>query len=490
MLSNPQRFVAGQKEFLFAGTWNSNKKKFAIFLLILFVTGIVFWVKYLELSSIFYSNHDWPNIYSYLTTLQQALREGQIPFHTSIFIQGTNRFLANPEIPLSPQILLLLFQDPKLFVLTNSLILYTVGFIGIYLIQRKFSLSPFSLTILFLLFNFNGHIVAHLSVGHYMWMGYFFLPYFVLFLSEIYLGKPTKSVPFNLAFVLFAIILQGSVHIFVFCLMFLILSLAFVRSNKRVVWSSVVYSVLLASFKLWPATLIYFFRAWASGYPTIADSVKSLMVIAPDNNFVIRDTGFWEYNLYIGILGFVFLIVFAITPYLMNRKRQYYKQLDALFLPVSIMSFLSVGYIYQSIVEFIQIPFLKIERVPSRFLIIPFEFLLLIAVLQFDKIFRSKRITVGKSIIAFIVLGIESNSLLFNARVWRLHAIESRFLQTYSSIDVNNAISIISIADPGYLLVLIASWAISLLTLIYLIIIVIKADYLTSLNAKANRSVQ
>ena len=92
----------------------------------------------------------------------------------------TDPYLACPDTLLSPQALLLLFLEPGPFMLANVLFMYTLGWVGMLLIRRRYHLALVPFTALLLLFNFNGHITAHLAVGHSEWVGYFILPFFVL----------------------------------------------------------------------------------------------------------------------------------------------------------------------------------------------------------------------------------------------------------------------------------------------------------------------
>lgn len=70
--------------------------------------------------------------------------------------------------------------------------------------QQVFSevlLSPPSDTfsILFLLFNINGHISAHLSVGHATWTGYFLFSWLLPFILELFSGDEKNKFPLHIA---------------------------------------------------------------------------------------------------------------------------------------------------------------------------------------------------------------------------------------------------------------------------------------------------
>lgn len=461
-----RRFLEAAKQFIFHGVLIG--KLGGLFLGAVFLAGGVFWWQYLAIEQPFYINHDWPNVYYYLNVIIEALASGQLPLHVSVAIQGTDKFLANPETPLSPQSLLLGVLAPKPFVLANLLVLYTVGFVGVYKLAKEFSLSAFSFLVFFLLFNFNGHLLAHISVGHYMWVSYYLLPFVLLFSSRLVRGIDTTANRAWLALSLFAMVLQGGVHLFIFCIMFLFLVAVWSPAARKALLISLAYATVLSLCRLAPAMLVYFYRSWTSGYPSLLELVRSLVVITPDNQYLIRETGFWEYNLYIGIVGAFFLLLFGIWPLVRGRVVQ--PQFRRLALPLLLMSLLSLGYIYQSFAEFIDIAFLKIERVPARFLIIPFAYLLLLATIQFNRWLQKQSLSIPAAVASLAALAYGSERLVFHARVWRLRAMTVRYLQDGEPGELLHSLRLVPGDDMQYYLVLAIAWAISLTFLVYLIV--------------------
>ena len=132
---------------------------------------------------------DWADITApRLYTLADAVNQYRLPLHIiePDGIKGvTDQFLAVPDIILSPQVLLLRFLSPGKFLLANLLLLYTAGFVGLLVFRRRLEIGLIVFSILFLLFNFNGHIIAHLAIGHATWMAYFLLPYFILLVLDL-----------------------------------------------------------------------------------------------------------------------------------------------------------------------------------------------------------------------------------------------------------------------------------------------------------------
>ena len=172
-LFNPEPGLRTLPERLFTTT----------FLVSLFSCGVIHWVLFLQFGNMSFSDTttDWPTQLIYYQALATILYEPDIPyFIVPLAGPAGNYFLGNPEIVLSPQIVLLRFLNVGPFVLINTLIMYTIGFFGCLVIRKHYQLSPVPFLVLFLMFNMNGHITSHISAGHSMWNGYFLLPFFCI----------------------------------------------------------------------------------------------------------------------------------------------------------------------------------------------------------------------------------------------------------------------------------------------------------------------
>src|SRR5262249_29476747 len=108
---------------------------------------------------------DWYKEEHYYQILGQALHEGRLPYHYDKTYHLTDRFLAMPETNLSPQVLLLLVLPPMRALQFNTLLLYSLGTVGCLFLRSRYGLGLIPYAWLFVLFQFNGYIVAHLSVG-------------------------------------------------------------------------------------------------------------------------------------------------------------------------------------------------------------------------------------------------------------------------------------------------------------------------------------
>jgi hypothetical protein len=157
------------------------------FLAVLYIVGLLHWMSVFDFA--LFRVKDWSLVMKYSAVLRDALTHGKVPYVMTYGRHYTDRFLALPEVPLSPQYLLLAWLDDKPFNLLNILLLYSVSFAGLLCLRKEWRLSPVPFTFLYLLFSFNGYIVSRVAVGHTMWYGYFFLPYFHLLVLRITKGS-------------------------------------------------------------------------------------------------------------------------------------------------------------------------------------------------------------------------------------------------------------------------------------------------------------
>lgn len=141
------------------------------FLAFLFFLGVAHWIAFFDGANFSFRTYDWPEEFIYYSALRQAIEQRVLPYHTTVQLSGTTRFLGNPQILVSPQALLLSRMDAAHFVVLNTLLLYGAEFAGCLLLKRRYRLSLSSFTALFLLFSFNGCITSHLAVGHTIWTG-------------------------------------------------------------------------------------------------------------------------------------------------------------------------------------------------------------------------------------------------------------------------------------------------------------------------------
>jgi hypothetical protein len=470
------------RDLIFGGA-DSTPRRAATFAVLagMFAAGVIHWVVFFDFGRIAFTGGDWPKEYLYYSVLQKAVQTATIPFHVDQPVQETNRFLAIPEKVSSPQLVLLRFVQIGPFVTLNVIVMYAVGFWGCLLIRRRYALSLASFALLFLLFHFNGHLTAHLAAGHSMWNGYFLLPFFcyhVLALCDT--PAPNEAAGrrrwLMLAMTLFAMNLQGSFHMYVWNVLFLGLVGAFNRTYLRPLALAVTFSGLLSAVLLFPAAITFWNaeRMFLTGYPTLGVLLEALVSIkAVDAAFapaLIGEVGWWEYDLFIGTAGLAAMLYLGVwlrwrVPAALRSALDgtNYRQLDW---PMGVMVVLSLGALYGAI-AMLPIPFLNVEANPSRFLITPFLFLLIISCLRLDRLLSVRGQLLGSGRVALEVLvlvGLVQTAfeLATHSKAWAA----PNWPRLHSGVNVTSEIGIVQQVDPWYEWIVYASFAISVLSLL------------------------
>jgi hypothetical protein len=369
---------------------------------------------------------DWPKEVRYYVALQQALVDGRIPWYVSKSIQETRKFLANPEVPWSPDVLLLRFCSIEVFLALKVLLWYAAGFAGLVLIRRRYALSLVPFTFLFLLFSCNGHIVAHLAIGHSMWTGYFLLPFVFLFLTDILDGNGATAPP-KLALVFFLMLLQGSLHVFVACVLLVLSSAAFRRRAWRALLLALHWTAALGACRLVPAAVVLFGKmdqVFISGYASAADLLAAFVRIRPitypRQGGLFGTLNWWEFDVYLGALGLAWLLWFGIVLRFKGPEARRFAALDG---PLAVMALLSLDDLYAP-VNRLGIPLLGGERVSSRLLIVPVVFLLAIAAARMQRVLDSSNRKPLLSAVGALAAVAVAASLAMHSHAWSLPVLE------------------------------------------------------------------
>lgn len=480
-------FVAGSARATAAARQPAVRILTALILLGLLLLGILHWLMVFNFGHMAFRVEDWSKEFFYYSILQQSLQSGHLPLHVTPALQETSRFLAIPETVLSPQIVLLRWLDIGPFVVANTILMFTVGFCGCLLLRSRFQLSLGAFLMLYLLFNFNGHIVAHLTVGHSMWNGYFLLPFFALWVSD--LVDPHRPIPagvdrtaLKLALVLLGIVLQGSFHMFVWCLLFLGLVAVFDVEGRcrRSVAVAMGFGALLSAFRLVPAALTYWGKeqAFIGGYPTLADLVSAFVTIKTPLSGQVRgltgNAGWWEYDFFLGVIGAGAMCYWGIFRRFVPPADRVSARFAALDWPLAIMGLLCLSSFYAVIAQ-LPLPLVSSERVTSRMLIVPFVFILVIACtrLEADVPRIVRRAAYKWSFLAAVVqCGVE---LATHSKLWRIEEWAPLYLG--GALEFRHQIA--SVPDPIYVQGLAGSAIVSGAALVTLALLWLRAPKMT-----------
>jgi hypothetical protein len=344
--------------------------------------GILHWVLFLGVPTVLPKDSaDWPKEFRYYAVLKQAVTEGRVPYFVSVSLQDTRKFLAIPETVLSPQIILLRWLSIDTFFLIHVLLLQAVGLAACLAIRGRYQLSLPSFALLWLLLGFNGHVTAHLAIGHSMWGGYFFLPWFFLLLLET-VESPSPRTPIALGLVLGLLLLQGSFHPFVCCVLFLSLMLLLDGPSRHISFEALAWTAGFAFFRLAPAAAILLGKRvqdFQTGYTGLGDFLAGLAWIR-DVTFPRRGTGsmgglrWWEFDAFVGAAALTWLVGAGLILGFVRTRGPHRR----LAWPMAIVAVLSLDSLYRPL-NLSHLPLLGAERVSSRLLMVPLGLLMVIA---------------------------------------------------------------------------------------------------------------
>ena len=414
-----------------------------IWLTLLLLAILAAWGVVLNFGDIPFDFHDWAEVNApRLAFLKDAVTKGKLPLHMpdSSALRGvTDRYLALPDMILSPQVLLLRFMSVGTFVLVHTWMMIGLGYWGLLRLKKRFSLSLLSFTWIAILFFCNGHMISHYAVGHVTWGGTFLLSWFTELVFALIKGDRSARWEAKMAFLLFFIFLQGSSHQFVWCVIFLgFLAVSDWKTFFPILRSGIAAGLLSAVRIIPPAMQMGAFDDdFLGGYRSPVQLVNAFIkIINPADSLNQQKTGavlgWWEFDLYTGFAG-VILLALALLAWLLIRSRQL--GFPSLICPVAVLSLFSVRNVY-SLMRFLRIPLFSGERVSSRFLILPFIFILIAGTAALQRFLERKSFRTGGYIVlslAVIPLTAEIGKHLDR---WKVTEAVKGFPYTYTDLSI------------------------------------------------------
>lgn len=448
-------------------------------LLALFVGGGVAWAMLLSSDGRLLGGpspavEDWPKEFRYTFVMQQAVREHRLPLYVSRPILTGRKLLAIPELNCGPQVALLAWMEPAPFLALDALLHYALGFFGLLLLRRRYGLGLLPVALLALLFFFNGHLVAHLAIGHSMWAAHFLLP-FVAFLVLELVGEQRARTPALLGLVFLAILLRGGIHLFAWCVLFLLLLAAFNPRRAKAVLLTLLWAGALGAVRLAPAAFLARHReqAFLSGFPSLLALGQALLTIRdaaePLRGGFFGTLNWWEYDTYVGPPLFLWLAVFGIV---LGRRAALPGSAErGLWGPMAVLAALSLGDSLL-ILNLSPLPLVNAERVGSRLLLLPLVFLAVIAALRLQAALAAARASGAPWMRLGPVLGLLA--WLAAAAPLAVHATAWRMARLAAIVRPRRALMNVELAPPppltgddrAYVLVVGVAAAVSLATLL------------------------
>jgi len=446
---------------------------------LMFSVGIIFWINFLNYGKPGLNFGDWSDInIPRLMFLQQAIRLHVFPWHMSYTpaLHGTNRFFSLPDVITSPQIFLLAFIRVRHFIFFDILFYYTIATFSMIWIKKLLNLSLAAIWFFFFLFNFNGYLLAHYSVGHFTWASHFLFPLFFLLMIRFSQGAKGWRWVAATAFLMFYIVLAGGEHQFVWLLIFMALMIP--AHWKRTGWlvAAMLFAGLLSAVRLLPPVMELERFSWASsaipaGYPSVMSLVQSMaQLVSPANDpGPLFRFGYWEFNLFVGIIGALFIFYFGLVKWIINLDTS--GEFSGFILPVMGMVVISLSD-YFSLVKAIPFPLFSGERVSARIIDVPFVFLLIVAVYYFQKWLNERRhalpFYVGITGLFFWMV----HDLYINSDLWSLDMMGLLFAPTELDFSQMNLVS--NHPDPAYFNVFYLGLAITLLSMVILLFLSVR----------------
>ncbi len=422
---------------------NGRKTLRFCWLALLLIVILAGWGYFLNFGDIPFDFHDWAEVNApRLAFLKDAVTKGKLPLHMpdSSALRGvTDRYMALPDLILSPQVLLLRFMSVGTFVLVHTWMMIGLGYLGLLRLKKRFSLSLLSFTWIALLYFFNGHMLSHYAVGHVTWGGTFLLSWFIELVFELLGGERGAVWEAKMAFLLFFIFLQGSFHQFVWCVIFLgFLAVSNWKTFFPILRSGIAAGLLSAVRVIPPAMQMGAFDDdFLGGYRTPVQIFNAFTrIIPPADSLNQKRTGavlgWWEFDIYTGIAGLL-MIGLGVLAWLLLRRRGL--GFPGLLCPVLVLSLFSIRNVY-GLMRFFRIPLFSGERVSSRFLILPFVFILTAGIAALQQVLENRPF--GKAASAVTGLGLipAAVSLWKHISVWKVTEAVKGFPYTYTDLSI------------------------------------------------------
>jgi hypothetical protein len=450
-----------------------------LWLTFLFVGGLYLWGEFFNWGNGPLDFHDWVAITGpRLTLLRYAIIDSELPLHSSAPViedGGTLRFLSIPDQILSPQIILLRWLDIEHFVLLQFCLTYSLGFWSLVLLRRRFLLSLLAFTLLFALFFFNGHIMAHASVGHANWGGYFLLPFFAILIFDLLDGKANWMWVAKVVFLSFFILLQGSYHQFIWMLIFMgLLAITVPRHFWRLAVTAV-FAVLVSMVRILPAFLLLgvLNNNYVAGFPLVQSIWQYLTQLQIPYDYTIssgltNSIGTWEFTYFVGLLGALFILYFGVVRVLLSHDAS--DIFRHLLLPCLGLIILSMDKVYSTLREVFPFPLFTGERVAARIFSLAFVFILISSAVHFQRWLENRHlslISVG-AMLGLVILGL--NDLHRNLFTWSVLNAGKYFpAEIYN---LGRFYPVNQYGDMQYLALLLIGFLVSLISALGLLVLV------------------
>jgi len=340
------------------------------------IGGIVWFFRAGDLD--WHGTGDWKKEWTYNSAWHEALTRGRLPWYLNEVFQTTNRFFANPETTVGPQVILLRWIPIGRYYAAVAAACMAIGVTVLHRLARELDFSPLVSLLVLALFLMNGHLIAHLGAGHLQWIACFAFPSVFLYLIRAARGDTSAQTRARLALSLMLMLVVGGWHPFVWCVIFIAAWTIADRSRWAFGAGVGAMTAGLAAFRVVPAMTVYAssHNVFLSSYPSIAILVAALVGYARDG---INDLFWFEYDAFVGWVGFAIVLAGLTVP----LNRSWRSAASSLWVPSATLILLSTFDIYKW--TLFKLPGFVSERVATRLVIVGVLGLALIGSTELDR---------------------------------------------------------------------------------------------------------
>lgn len=413
-----------------------------ILILLLYLFGVLHWYLFMQLGDAGYNVFDWRYVHQWLAIVKLALENGRAPYHVAYYSEEIatgnfmfgDRYFALPFLIASPQILALAFLSIANWMTLQVLLIYTAGFWGLVKWIRKLELSASAAVFLIILFSFNGFHSSRIGVGHLQNISYFLVPWVLWiingFIEAEYSSIRQKSaLSLQLAFLLLFVFLQGSSQLVPnIMLVGLCILLFYVRQIGWYVLGGAI-GLVLSSYIVWP---VLFFSPYSSMANRIVyagygggslESIIRGLYYALTRLYTAATDASWESDAYVSLLGVLLIAAGCAGVWFKRRSLAEIPLLSLGFISgMFIVGLLALDGIYARLWSLLQHVYAlpAIDRLPTRLIIYPLTYVILVASLGFDQVFEIVRTERLKSGLKWLSLSVLLVLLMQHSWLWSL----------------------------------------------------------------------
>jgi hypothetical protein len=336
---------------------------------------------FLRFGRIPWDSQDWRAFFTFFRTLHDSIRQGQMPYYVVDTTVDVDRYFADLQAPLGPDFWLLGFLSINAYYVVHATGVFAVGCWGLLTLRRELDLRPFTFAILIALFVFNGHLTAHLLVGHAVWIEMMLVPWVFVALVREDREPSFRRNGVTLVLTLALLVADGAWHLFVAAGLFI--GVFCLTSRQRLGFGIRVLALLLPviAYRVIPGIVTFGGgeNTFRSGFPSPRVMFDALTASWPAEALRNQAVEWWEFDTYVGLPGLAIAVI-GLWPL---RERRY-RALDSMFWPALTLFVLSCGDVYRH--TLFRLPGLVSERVTTRFLILPLVVFLIRGLVRLDNV--------------------------------------------------------------------------------------------------------